>query len=333
MADTFTFTSPGQKVGGSDAKELFLKLYSGETLMAYERKTTFAARTKRATISRGKQYQWPATGRVTASRATPGVEANGQSTSQNEVTIGLDPAIQVPLFFDDFYAQMEHFDTRSAYAMASGEALAVQEDQDISKEIVKASKTAAIVGVGHDFGGSVIVSDKFKIQAGGVGSADVAEQALALYEALFLAAQTFAEKNVPLDEIFCCINAARYFNMVKAIQSNGFSLSSKDYFPSAADLNNGTLPRLAGIQILWSNLLPTTDTSGSDTYHGVNAAKTVGVIWRSDAVGTLILNGLQVKVQEQVRALGTYMTTFYLKGHGVLRPSSAISLELSTLSN
>jgi hypothetical protein len=330
-ADTFTLSQPGLKVGGSDEKELFLKLFSGEVLNAYMRNVVFAARTKRVTISNGKQYQWPATGRVTASRVTTGLEASGQATSQNEVTIGLDPAMQVPLFFDHFYDQMSHFETRSEYAKQSGEALAVQEDQDISKELVKASKTAAIIGAGHDYGGSVIVSDKFKIAAG--GAADVAEQALALYEALYLTAQTLVEKDIPLDSVFCAISPARFFNMVKAVQSNGFSISNRDFFPSAADLNSGTLPMIAGIKILWSNLLPTTDTSVSDAYHGVDASKTVGVIWRPDAVGTVVLNGLQVKVQEQVRALGTYMTTFYMMGHGVLRPSSAISLELSALSN
>lgn len=331
MADTFTLSRPGLKVGGSDPKELFLKLFSGETLSAYIRSVIFATRTKRATISKGKSYQWPATGRVVASRVTPGVEASGQATSQNEVVIGLDPAMQVPLFFDHFEEQMAHFETRSEYAKQSGEALAVQEDQDIAKEILKASKSAAILGAGHDYGGSSIVSDKFKIGVG--GAADVAEQALALYEALYLAAQTLVEKDVPLDEVFCAISPARFFNMVKAVQANGFSLSNRDFFPSAADLNKGTLPMIAGIKVLWSNLLPTTDTSVTDIYHGVNASKTVGLIWRPDAVGTVVLNGLQVKIQEQVRALGTYMTTFYMMGHGVLRPSSAISLELNALSN
>jgi len=318
-------------------------MFAGEVLNFFDDMTIMDGKHKQVTVQSGKTFQWPATSKVKAAYHKAGDEITGQTPQQSQVTISIDDILYSDLFFADVYEALSHFETRGEYAQAAARELAKTKDIHVMSEICKAANSAATIP-GYTNGGSVIVSDSFKIDA--AGAADVAEKALALFEAFYQAAQVFIEKNVP-KPWYAALRPNEYFAMVKAIQSNGFSLANKDFMMSPANLNEGSLPRLAGFDIVVTNLLPTTnrtatgDASGgtpgthaftpTHTNHTNAHTKTMGILWNPEAVGSVILKGLQVKSQYQLHRFGDLLVAYYLMGHGVLRPECAIELSLDNL--
>jgi hypothetical protein len=228
------------------------------------------------------------------------------------------------VFIADIDEAMSHYDYRGPYTTEMGRKLAKEKDAAVFKEIVRAARSAASVQDG--FGGTVIANDKFKI--GGTGSsADVKELATNIAGALFTAAQTFDEKDIPDEDRYACFSPAVYYALAQ-----NTDLINKDWGGAGA-YSEGDIFRVAGIQILKSNNIPSTDTSGTDTFHGVNASKTRGVIWTPEAVGTVKLMDLSTQMEESVRHQGTLLVARYAIGHGVLRPDCAIEIALNALSN
>ena len=239
---------------------------------------------------------------------------------------------------------------RGDYATQAGKVLARSEDIMNFCNIRKAANTAAIIAgdSGHS-AGSVITSDLFQNDAGVAGSSDDNGVAMAIFNALFAAAELYDGKDIPEGQRFCVLRPHEYYILIRAIQSGGFALSNKDYMSQPANLNQPGLPPIAGFDIIKSTLLPSADLTGtgasSDTdpntlvssplhvNHETNFEKTVGLIWTPECVGSVVKQGIATKMEDQLTHLGQLLVSYMLVGGGVLRPDSAIELSLDTLTN
>lgn len=320
----FVVGRSGQINQAGDAKAIFLKQFSGEVLTAYGTTIITDGLHRERSINSGKSAQFPVTGKVGAQYHTPGTELTGQNTNQAERIITIDDLLVSDIFIADIDEAMAHYDYRGPYTTEMGRKLAKAKDNAVFKEIVRAARSSASVADG--FGGTVIASDKFKV--GGTGSsANVQELASEIAGALFTAAQTFDEKDIPDEDRYACFSPAVYYALAQ-----NTDLINKDWGGSGA-YSEGDIFRVAGIQILKSNNIPNSNTTGTDSFHGIDASKTRGVIWTPDAVGTVKLMDLSTQMEESVRHQGTLMVARYAIGHGVLRPDCAIEVALSALSN
>lgn len=345
----YTNVLPGAKLGVStteaNRRELFLKLFAGQVLNAFEDPTVnlMDSLVRQFSISGGKTLQIPATGYVQGAYHLPGKEIQGQSPQQSERTINVDDLLYVPLFFPSIYDALSHYQVRGEYAKKAGYTLAKAKNNAQIVEVLKAARSAATIP-GVTNGGSQILSDKFQVGTG--GAADVNEAALTIFEALFQAAEIMDQKLIPTEDRHCMLRPREYYTLVRAIQSNGFSLANKFFMETTSSINTGKLPTIAGFQMHKSNLLPKTnmtetgDPSGSGTpgtlavlpihsAHALDCTKTMGMIWHPEASATVTLMGLQVKTDYMLKNLGDLLVAYFVLGHGVVRPECSIELSLN----
>lgn len=313
----------GQINQQGDDRALFLKVFAGEVLTSFARTNIMLDRTTVRTIQYGKSASFPVIGRIGAHYHTPGTEITGQKVNHNEVVINIDQLLISDAFIADIDEAMNHYDVRAPYSSEMGRKLATTMDENIMKELVKAARKGANVADEGYPGGTEIYSDKFKVGSG--GATDTKEQALALTEALFAAAQALDENDAPEEPRYAVFSPKEYyvlFNNLDVIDRN---------FGGRGSIATGDVLQIAGIQILKSNNVPHTDTSGTDPFHGVDASKTVGLVWTPQAVATVKLMDLSMQMEWDIRRQGTLMVARYAVGHGPLRPECAVEIRLENL--
>ena len=306
--------------GGSDPLALFLKKFAGEVLAKFEQKTITKGKHLVHTLQNGKSASFPAVGGIGAEYHTPGAELTGLGVNHNEKVITIDGLLVSHAVIAQIDDLMNHYDARSIYANQMGNKLAVTYDVNVLKEILAGARASALVTDGN--GGSVI-------EAADLGSATDATAVAAMIDAIYAAAQALDEKDAPEDGRFCALKPAEYYKLVKTVQTNGFSAINRDY-GGEGSFASGKIISIAGIEILKTNNLPVTDTSGSDTYHGINASTTKGVIWTPEAAGTVKLMDVATETEWDIRRQGWIMVAKMAVGHGYLRPECAVELRTGT---
>lgn len=313
--------------GAVDA--LFLKVFAGEVLTAFERANVMQGRHRVRTISHGKSASFPIVGGIGANYHTPGTEIIGQKVEHNERIIAIDQLLVADAFIASIDEAMNHYDVRSIYSTEIGRKLANVMDRNIIIEFIKAARASATLTTG--FGGTEIKSDYFKVDAA-TGAKDVKEKAAALAAGLFEAAQALDEKDVPKDGRFALLRPAEYYSLVQ-----NTDVINRDW-GGAGIYSDGKVWRVAGIEIVETNNIVKTDTTDEqdphyNLYHNVDATQTVGIVASQDAVGTVKLMDLAMESGWDMRRQGTLILAKYACGHGVLRPECAVELKLKTLTN
>lgn len=309
---------------GSDTRALFLKIFAGEVLTSFERHNLLLPLTNVRTITHGKSASFPLVGRIGAEYHTPGTEITGLNVNHAERIITIDDLLISHAFIADIDEAMNHYDVRSIYSTEMGRKLATQMDQNIFKEIIRAARSSSLLADQDAPGGIEIANDKFKIATG--GAQNLKEQTEALASAIFLMAQRWDENDIPEEGRYVAFRPAEYYALAQNLD-----LINSLYGGSGA-IREGNIVKVAGITILKSNNIPKTNDT-SDTYHQIDASKTIGVGFLKDAVGTVKLMDLSMQAEWDIRRQGTLMVARYAVGHGPLRPECAIELKLDTLTN
>jgi len=304
----------GQINSAGDAKAIFLKVFSGEVLVAFNETTQFMERTSSRNISSGKSAQFPASGKSSASYHTPGVELTGQALNHAERVISIDDMLLSDHFIALIDEAMNHYDVRQIYSKQMGEALAVTADQNIAQVMALAAKASATVtGLS---GGSEF------------NSANMPTSGTELLTGAYSAAQALDEKDVPQGgfpngaangrNMF--VRPASYYDLVQ-----NTAAIDRD-FGGEGSIAAGTIFRVAGLDIIKTNNLPSTNiTTGPAAYQG-DFSKLVSCVSHSSAVGTVKLVDLRTEMGYDIRRQGTLLVAKYAIGHGILRPEAAVNL-------
>ena len=166
----------GQVQAAGDTEALFLKLFSGEVLTAFETNVILKDKQMIRQISGGKSAQFPATWRATSGYHTAGAEVLGDAIEHNEVVIGLDPVLYSAVFVDDLDELKNHYEIRGEYSSQLGQELARTYDANVCRNILLAARGGALFSA--DTGGSSITNAAFANDGDAAGS--IFEKAVAI---------------------------------------------------------------------------------------------------------------------------------------------------------
>jgi hypothetical protein len=347
MANSDTTPSrAGLIEGGSDNQALFLKKFSGEILTTFEEKNIMKPLHTIRTIQNGKSAQFPVTGVATAAYHTPGqnIADSGNSylsdIKKTEKVINIDKVLLASTFLANIDDVMNHYDIRSVYANELGNVLANRFDTAVLKTFIAAARDSANLSQTAKTGGQLDVS-----ASGGTADSTETVTGAQLIATLFTAAQKLDENDVSEDGRFCVLSPENYYKLITGGATNhqitvANSAVNRD-IGGEGSIATGTIPQIAGISILKSNHIPTTDlsstatgdgASNTDVFGGSGAgyngdfSDTVGIVAHSSAVGTVKLLDLATESEYQIERQGTLFVAKYAMGHGVLRPESCIEL-------
>jgi hypothetical protein len=305
-----TVSRLGQADGAGDATALFLEVFGGEVLTAFEETNVALSRTSVRHISSGKSAQFPATWKGSASYHTPGAELVGTTIAHNERNISIDNLLVADRFIASIDEAMNHWDVRAEYSRDMGRALSKKMDQNILQVGILASQASATVTGGN--GGSVITD------------ADANTNADSLIGSIFSAAQKLDEKDVPSEDRYCFVKPEQWYLLI----NSSSKLVNRDYTKSEnGGVDSNELGYVAGIKVVKTNNLPQANVAtGPSAYQGT-FANHYALVMHKSAVGTVKLIDLGLEMAYDIRRQGTLMVGKYAVGHGILRPEAAVSIK------
>ena len=308
-----TVSRIGQAAGSGSTTALFLKVFAGEVITAFETANSTLDKHMVRTISSGKSAQFPVTGKATASYHTIGNEITGGTLTHNERVISIMDLLSSPVFIARIEEAMNHYDVRSIYSSELGRALANQMDKHVYQAMLLASRASAA-----------------SPQAAGQQEtdADFATNAASAAATIFSAAGKLDALDIPADDRYCAVAPATYYNLIQ-----GTTVINRDWGGSGS-YSDGKVLKVAGINIVPTNNLPSSNINsgvaqGSDASLAGNFTNTVGLVWHKSCAGTVKLLDLSTEMEYDMRRQGTLMVAKYAMGHGILRPEAAIEIKTS----
>jgi hypothetical protein len=337
-------TSPSRSgliSGGSDNDALFLKVFSGEILTAFEQNNVMKDLHMMRTISSGKSAQFPVSGIATAKYHTPGVNIADSGNSMlssigmNERVITIDDVLVSSTFIANIDELKSHYDVRSIYASELGKALAKRFDIATMKTLFAAASAGASA---PQAGGNSISGATTNTTAG-------------IIDALYAAATKLDEVDAPSEGRYAIVTPAQYYKLLTA---DNVAIN-KDTSGGSADAARGTVVEVAGIQLQKSNNFLeviaegniSVDQSSADNddgsanndifggsgvgYNGdfsaLNNSGEHGIlVGTKEAIGTVKLLDLATESEYQIERQGTLFVAKYAMGHGVLRPECSVKI-------
>ena len=307
--------------GSEDA--LFLKIFAGETITAFERSSVTEGQEMVRSISSGKSATFPVMGRTTAAYHTPGAEINGTDVNHNEVVITINDLLVSSAFLSNIEEAKNHWDVRSSYSTEIGRALAFQKDKHVLQTIGQAAQGSANFTGGD--GGTVLTNTS-------IASATASTAANAMIDSLFDAASALDSHYVPKEGRVAFIRLEEYYKL-----ANGTNAVNVDFTQGNGGIDSGKVISIAGITLIptphfvASNVNSGVDqgsaTQGGSNPQAVDLSNYVCLVSHPSAVGTVKLMDLAVESEYQIQRQGTLMVAKYAMGHGALRVESAVGIK------
>ena len=267
---TTALTRPGQANSAGDARNLYLKLFSGEMFKGFQRNTIARDLVMKRTLKNGKSLQFIYTGRTTAEYHTPGNSILGNTDGAPPVaekTITCDDLLISSAFVYELDETLAHYDLRGEISKKIGYALAEKYDRKIFRAITKAARKASPITKANfvEPGGT-------QIRVGTNNSGADAYVAASLVNAFYDAAAALDEKGVSTEGRVGVLNPRQYYELIQETGSNG--LINRDETGDALQTGNGIV-EIAGIKIYKSMNIPFFGKFG--TKYGAANATTPGV--------------------------------------------------------
>jgi hypothetical protein len=361
MPDFVNPSRLGQVNLAGDADALFLKVFSGEIITTFEKYNVMMPLHRVRTIASGKSATFPVTGVASARYHVPGesvlAEATGTSLfaasasagspttsfdsgnspaskylsrfKHNEKVVFIDDVLVSSVFVADIDEMKNHYDVRSIYSTEIGRALAYTADKNLIRTVIAGARKTT-----DRFGGSDAAFLGAQQGLGSTGATAI--------DGLFKVAQKMDEANVPSEDRYAVVPPSVYYALV----NEGSDAINRDYGNEGnGSTASGMIMRVAGIQILKSNHLPTAnesstqdvlhgadgvknDVSGTSGagYSGLNYTTNKGIAFQREALATVKLLDLAVESEYQMDRLGTLMLAKYAMGHNVLREECCFEL-------
>ena len=332
------------KLSGS-TDQLFLDVFGGEVITAYEAAVKFRDTVRNRTITEGRSARFPAVYRAAGQYHTPGTEITGQNIPHTELTLSVDDLLVADAFVALIDELKNHYDVRGPYSAELGYALALVHDRIISMSILKAARAGELF-TGDGGGGKIIQTD---IAAG----ANFLTSGADLWHAMGRAVQIMDEKDVPVEQtpVHGAVLPAQWYLMA---QDN---MNIDRDFQGQGNVGVNTLKSTFGVNVIKSNALlfgkdvtpynASTNTDGlvglpNDLKYGLPAAfptkyqadlsgatRPVALVWTEAAAATLSLLGVQMETQWDIRRQGTLMVAKMSSAAGPMRSKCAVEIALT----
>ena len=296
----------GQVNSAGDVDALFLKVFGGEVMTAFEESNVFLDKQMVRHISSGKSAQFPATWKVSAAYHTPGAEIVGQTSNINERVIVIDDLLVADVFLASIDEAKTHYEVRSIYSTEAGRALAKKLDTNTAQVACLAARASATVTGGN--GGSQLTDATFDTDGAAIAAG------------IFNAAKTLDEKDVPENDRYAFLRPAQYYLVAQTTD-----VINRDWGGSGV-YAEGKVLKVAGVHIVKTNHLPSTNVATGPTAYQGNFTNTYGLVMQRGAVGLVKLMDLAVEAAYDIRRQGHLIVAKYAVGHGILRPECAVEM-------
>lgn len=366
-----SLTAYGSPVAGTD--KLWLSLWSGEVINAYDHANMFESLVTSKTLTGGVAWEFPVTGTVALKTAwQAGQELFGGDSSSTTIAVKLDARpIAAHFEIDNVDLMISQWEFRSELARQAGLTLANARDKQIAAYIARAG-CEDLSWSGTDASGSVsstqdprgvtcgpvFITTTFKNLGATINTAATqAERATAALAALqacedyMVYLQTI---NAPTDGVYLAVTP-RAFQDIRALgvaRTEAVAQTGQPMFGGVAQagglgvaLNQG-LNKLSdaleymGVKIIKSNHLPVNDADTTANNIGearynlpFDDAGIVGLLFQSGCVASLKMQGLKVDTVNDIRRNTVFTVASMLSGTGVLRPELAAVLVGQTSAN
>ena len=319
-APVLTMTRTGQANSSGDSSALFLKVYAGEVLTAFEQASVTMDKHVIRSISSGISAQFPLVWKTAATEyayingsgntGTTGIELDGTIIHKNEKVITIDGLLLADHFVNNLDEAMSHFELRSVYAKEAGIALGTQWDQNVLQQGLLGARSSTLITSGN--GGAVLTNGSYATSGSTLGSG------------LFDAAEQLDENNVPESDRYMYVRPAQYYLMAETT-----NLINRDWGGSGV-YAEGEVMKVAGIHIVKTNNLPITNISSSQvTTHDGNFSTTKALVMHKSSVATVKLLNLAVETEYQIKNQGWIIVAKYAMGHGFIRPEGCVEFKTS----
>lgn len=336
-----TLSRPGSingVVGTYDQQNaLFLRVFSGEVLTAFERTCLFKDKIQSRTITNGKSAQFPVTGRLPSGYHTPGTEITGLGQlAQNEVTINIDDYLYAAASLYSLDEAKNHYDIRSIHSTEIGNALSRAYDKRAVRLLALAARTSASDLTADLPAG---LSPDQQARTGTRIDLNKATPTADDYvAAVFAAAARLDEKDVPAEGRVIVTTPEVYYTL---IQSSRAVNTDFNHLGNNGGYAEGQISKLAGFSIYSSNHIAqgnVTAPAGERGYtfggtttalSSVNLTQTKLLAFTKEAVGVVKLKDITIQStgnDYDVVYQSTLLVGKYAVGFGVLRPECAIEV-------
>ena len=280
-----------------------------DTLLAYNRKTTFMDKIYTQTIQGGTGAQFTIEGKEdTDSTGTAtysaGTQVNITAGTQDQRVINLDRPTYVARRIDKFDEAVSNYDVMAMQVRQIGSKLANVIDRKISAAIEAASLATGLVGNGN---GTVVVNTALP---GGAAAATTAEGlGNEIIESIYAAVAAIRGKD-NMDDVYVAMSPTNFQYLPQSLK-----IVSNDYTGGNGGLDSGMVAMVGGAKVFETNNLPTT-------------AGLIALAFTDQAAGMVKLWDVNTKISEQPDFLDAKLITAYFSnGVGSLRPDAAVSIK------
>jgi len=270
---TFTGTSPlgnsnaidyighrtGQTNAAGSSRQLFLKLYAGEVMSAFQTKNIMMPYTRTRTISKGKSAQFIMTGKYRdAAYHTPGEEIAPAANAKNsERIVSVDDLLINAQFIPNIDEAMQHYDVRSIYTQEAGYGLSKVADQNILRMAVKAALTTNKQRASkliQDYAGTEWDDEDFTANVTYADNLAKSKKSGYILEGLIEAKRILEMAGAPTEDLVCIMATDQYYRLFMAVQNGETDATNLIVFNrdigGGGSLNNVDLPTIAGIPVV-----------------------------------------------------------------------------------
>lgn len=353
--------------------KLWLSIWSGETIHAYDEYNMFESLVDSKTISNGVAMEFPITGTVNLNAAwNAGIELIGSTNDSASATIAIKldkRPIAAHFEIDNVDLMQTQWEFRSELARQAGMTLGNARDKQIAAYIARAAAEDLNFDAAWDGDGTPAVvgtTDPRLLPSGpvyldptfynlGLSSATQAKRSTAALAAL-KACEDFVVYlqtiNAPADGVYLAVEP-RAFQDIRALgvarQDSPTTAANMQPMFGGVAMAGGLGAALTqglnkitdsleymGVKIIKSNHLPTSNFSGigENRYNlTFGNAGICGLLFQKSAVAALKLQGLKVDTVDDIRRNTTFTVASMMAGTGVLRPECAAVLVKPTAAN
>ena len=317
----------------SDDRGLFLKVFSGEVLNAFNEANITERRMLEKTITQGKSDQFPKTWKTETEYHTPGQEMLGQDTEETENVITVDKTLVSHIGISDIDEAMSHFQVRQEYTRQLGEAVSKTVDKNRFRTAILTSRNQAANGVNYGVPANSSFPSGFEIDDAEIAGSLTALGGEAYWQAFRRASVYAGNHDINENDVMYGALPPAAFDALQWAQTstgNHFVLQNRDFHPAGESQGAiKTMLQINNIRIFRSNNIPqvneASDTSVFSKYRG-DFSGVLGVVWHPSAVGTVKLRGMQTAMQRDERRGEDFIVTRTVMGHGPVRNLGAMSI-------
>ena len=339
-----------QTTGGvAGVNKLWLPLWSGEVINAYDQFNMFENLITTKTLTGGVSYEFPITGTVGLNPSWgAGVELGGDTSDNKTTTIKvvLDNRPMAAHFeTDNVDMLITQWDYRSELARQAGLTLASTRDRQILLALVAAGAVPAI-GAADPRGLAAAAFHAPKQIANTLTPTLADGHALDILQGIEDYLVTCQENDVIVGNVYCAVTP-KVFQMIRALgipRTSGLGAAASGAFaqyptfgasseagglgaPLAQGMNAMTDSLdYMGVKIVKTNHIPKADLTGTAAIGGLKYQldcsdfTVFGIIFQSEAIAGLSLMGMKVDTVQDVRRNTQFTVGSMLKGTGIIKP-------------